>query len=78
MKINGGYQRYHRTPRELRSGYGYTRDGLRCVRGRVQYGKIPPAVYLCSTLPIMVTPFFTSLQMYPSFFSQFMAVRSLM
>ena len=50
MKINGGYQRYRGTPRELRSGYGYTRDGLWCVRVRVRYGKIPPAVYPCSTL----------------------------
>ena len=50
MKINGRYQRYRGTPRELRSGYGYTRDGLRCVQVRVRYGKIPPAVYPCSTL----------------------------
>ena len=47
MKINRGF---HITLRELRFGYGYTRDGLRCVRVQVRYGKIPPAVYPCSTL----------------------------
>ena len=51
MKINSGYQRYRIIPHELRFGYGYTRDGLRCVRVWVRYGKIPPAVYPCSTLP---------------------------
>ena len=54
MKINHKYQRYcgfRIIPRELQFGYGYTCDGLRCVRVRVRYGKIPPAVYPCSTLP---------------------------
>ena len=50
MKINSGYQRYRIIPRELQFGYGYTCDGLRCVRVWVRYGKIPPAVYPCSTL----------------------------
>ena len=53
MKIPHGYQRYHGfciTLCELRFGYGYTRDGLRCVQVRVGYGKIPPTVYPCSTL----------------------------
>ena len=52
MKINRGF---HITPRELRFGYGYTRDGLRCVWVRVRYGKIPPAVYPCSTLTLYDT-----------------------
>ena len=57
MKINHGYQRYrgfHIIPHELWFGYGYTHDGLQCVRVQVQYGKIPPAVYPCSTLVVVV------------------------
>ena len=50
MKINSGYQRYRIIPSALRFGYRYTRDGLRCVRVWVRFGKIPPAVYPCSTL----------------------------
>ena len=65
MKINSGYQRYRITPRELRSGYGYTRDGLRCVRARVRYGKIPPAVNPCSTLSAAQAAAAASLAMEP-------------
>ena len=50
MKINRGFRI---TPRELRFRYGYTCDRLRCVRVRVRYGKIPPAVYPCSTLALL-------------------------
>ena len=55
MKINCEYQRYcgfRIIPRELQFGYGYTCDGLRCVRVCVRYGKIPPVVYPCSTLVV--------------------------
>ena len=49
MKIPHGFRI---TLCELWFGYGYTRDGLRCVRVQVRYGKIPPAVYPCSTLHV--------------------------
>ena len=58
MKINHRYQKYRRfhiIPHELQFGYGYTHDWLQCVRVRVWYGKIPSAVYPCSTLLVKGT-----------------------